>query len=118
MALAKPYIAPPVDLQGVNVSDGADWSSNGGFPSDTTDGGGGGGGYFMNVVGPFAGGSGHTTSSTTTTAKAAKSKASCPAKQSDPIMLDTGTKVETVTDFALPGEMGWHSGKWTVPNVA
>lgn len=60
--------------------------------------------------GPSGGGSGQTSNNpqTNTTATPAKSKNPCPDSGgvTDPIIPSTGNKIETITDFAMPGEMG------------
>ena len=102
------------------VVTGHDIIFDGGYPSGGTF---GGGGSYSMVIPPGGGGSGHTTSSTTSTAKPAQDKNPCPAKKTDPIMLDTGAKVEEVTDFALPGEMGlsfvrYYNSRYTCSSTA
>ena len=61
---------------------------------------------YVNAIGPSGGGSPHTPVNKKPTAKSKQDPNPCANKQHDPIMLDTAAKVDTVTDFALPGEMG------------
>jgi YD repeat-containing protein len=64
--------------------------------------------YMSVVIPPAGGGSLHTPASKKkATAKSEQDPNPCAGKQkSDPITIDAGAKVETVADFALPGEMG------------
>ncbi|MDO1527979.1 DUF6531 domain-containing protein [Fulvimonas sp. R45] len=62
---------------------------------------------YIGAVAPGGGGSLHTPSNKKPTAKSNQDPNPCAGKaKSDPIMIDTGAKVATITDFALPGEMG------------
>lgn len=71
----------------------------------------------MSYIGAWFGGGGHgrahsdapnfsSNNSTPTSDKAKNKKGSCPDYQGDPIEISSGTKLDTYTDFALPGEMG------------
>ncbi|GLQ49022.1 hypothetical protein GCM10010872_04710 [Dyella flava] len=57
-------------------------------------------------IGPGGGGSVHTPASKATTDKKTQNPNPCPDNQGDPIMMSTGNKAVTVTEFTLPGEMG------------
>lgn len=75
------------------------------FGSIVNSGGTGSGNRGSGGSGPGGGGSAQTTASTTPTVDKDKSKDPiCP--QGDPIAIGSGAKIETETDFAMPGEMG------------
>ena len=105
----EPPLESPVYAQAW-VDDG------GGFPIiyDEID---SGGGYFVTSVGPHGGGSVHTSTNKQSTANQKNSKnpkpncnhsdtASATTANTDPIDTSSGSKIEEVTDFAEPGEMG------------
>nr|WP_284692189.1 RHS repeat-associated core domain-containing protein [Pinirhizobacter soli] len=60
----------------------------------------------VEVIGPKGGGGVHTSASTQAAANSNSNKNPCADSLSDPVLVSTGTKVEAVTEFQLPGEMG------------
>lgn len=91
------------------IVDGSYIIFDGGFSSSVEFGGGGWTGVSSTVtaIGPGGGGSSHTSVNKKPTAKSKQDSNPCAGtKHGDPVMLDTAAKVETATDFALPGEMG------------
>ncbi|MEW9573809.1 DUF6531 domain-containing protein [Rhodanobacter sp. Si-c] len=87
----------------------------GGFPINYDEIG-SGSGYFVTAVGPRGGGSVHTSTNTQSTANLNNDKnpktgcdhsdTTSAVADGDPIDTSSGSKIEEVTDFALPGEMG------------
>ncbi|GLQ95536.1 RHS repeat-associated core domain-containing protein [Dyella acidisoli] len=57
-------------------------------------------------MGPSGGGSIHTPANKAPTSKKNQNSNPCPDNQGDPIMMSTGNKALSVTEFSLPGEMG------------
>lgn len=73
------------------------------------DDGGGGGGHAAGPdgnIGPHGGGTVHTSVNKAPAANKKNDPNPCPGRKGDPIILSSGAKVDTITDFAQPGEMG------------
>jgi YD repeat-containing protein len=93
-------------------------SSTPGWPSHFTPGfcdwtwyddGGGGSGHAAGPdgnIGPRGGGAVHTSANKASAAQKKNDPNPCPGRKGDPVILSSGAKVETITDFAQPGEMG------------
>lgn len=72
------------------------------------DGGGGGdhGAGPDGNIGPHGGGTVHTSVNKAPAANKKNDPNPCPGRKGDPVILSSGAKVDTITDFAEPGEMG------------
>lgn len=57
-------------------------------------------------IGPHGGGTVHTSANKAPAAKKKNDPNPCPGRKGDPVILSSGAKVDTITDFAQPGEMG------------
>jgi len=60
----------------------------------------------VNVPGYIIPNKAYTSVNLSPTANSNQDKSDCDGQGGDPVIFGTGTKVETVTDFAVPGEMG------------
>lgn len=81
---------------------------------DTPNSGGGGNAFGGSSGGPSGGGGLQTSTNTTTTPEKKNFKAPPCLRVGDPIDPASGTKVDAVTDFAMPGEMGLSFSRYYV----